>query len=96
VQLPATPGWRLWLTLLSIVVIASTVSIYVSIREAERTTDETIARDRAARVVQHEATCTLVAHILAAYEETPPPTTAGRNVAEAWRDEYRTIGCPPR
>lgn len=90
-----SPGWKAWFFLALSVPLGVLFSVGASVRIADHNTQEAIRRARAAGAAQKAATCTLVAHILAAYEETPPPSTAGRNVAEAWREEYRTIGCTP-
>ncbi len=90
------PGWRLWLTLLVSGVLACVISIVASVKIADANTQDQIDRARAAAVQQRNVTCALLGRILAAYEETPPTTATGRNVVEAWLDEYRTIGCLPR
>lgn len=90
-----TPGWRLWLSMLIMVLLGVTISVLVSVRVADRSIREQIKRDAEAREESRVKTCQVVGTILAAYEETPPPTVAGKNVASAWLDEYRILGCQP-
>lgn len=90
------PGWKVWLFTVITGVIGSLGSVYVSVRMAERNAAAQIDAARAAAAGQRDATCRLVRDILAAYEEDPPASQTGRNVVEAWRDQYRIIGCLPR
>jgi hypothetical protein len=94
------PGWRLWLSLAVSVVLGVIVSIVASVKIADANAQEQLRRvaeaKQQATAEQRAAACQLVGGILDAYDETPPPTKAGKNVATAWREEYLLIGCPPR
>lgn len=94
------PGWRLWVSLLVSVILGCLVSIAASVKIADANARDQLARVAAAKqqatAEQRQAACQLIGNILDAYEETPPPSTVGKNVADAWRNEYRIAGCPPR
>jgi hypothetical protein len=90
------PGWRLWLIMLCTVVLSSIASIYVSVRVASHSAHRQDAHDQQLREEGRAVTCNLVARILAGYEESPPLSEAGKNVVEAWREEYRILGCMPK
>lgn len=94
--MPMTPGWRVWLGTVITGVAGSVGSVYVSVRLAEQNSADQIRAAQAAASEQRRVTCDLVARILAAYEENPPVSETGRNVVDAWREQYRVIGCPPR
>jgi hypothetical protein len=79
------PGWKLWLIMLSIVVLGAIVSVEVSIKIGQHSIRE-----------QLRIQCGTNAAVIQAYEETPPSTPAGRNVRQAYIDQYRLLGCPPR
>ena len=99
-RVPDHPGWRLWLSLLVSGILACLISVFASVRIADQNAQEQIRRVAVAKdqatAEQKRAACQLVGSILDAYEETPPPSEVGKNVAQAWRDEYQIIGCPPR
>jgi hypothetical protein len=88
-----SPGWKVLLSVLSISLICSMLSVYVSIKAAERSTEQRLRAEQVARDLQRRVTCDLTARILAGYAEVPPSTPAGKNVMEAWREEYRALGC---
>lgn len=98
----STPGWRLWGFSLASVAIACPLSVYASVKIADANAQEQLARVAAAKeqatAEQRRAACQLIGNILAAYEETPPPPSSktGQNVVQAWREEYRIAGCPPK
>lgn len=99
-SIPQSPGWRLWLSLAVAVILGVLVSIFASVKIADANAQEQIRRVAVAKeqatAEQRQAACQLVGNILDAYEETPPPTPAGKNVAQAWQEEYQLIGCKPR
>lgn len=90
------PGWRLWAIMLCTVVVSSVVNIYVSVTLAGRNAHRSDTHDQALREEGRDVTCNLVGRILAGYEESPPLSEAGKNVVEAWREEYRILGCLPK
>lgn len=90
------PGWKVWLFTVISGVIATLISIYVSISMAEENAAAQIQAARDAGRAQQAAACDLFRRILAAYEETPPTTKAGRNVVEAWQYQYDVTGCTPK
>lgn len=88
-------GWRIWGFTVLTVLIGTLVGILISVRLAESAADARQDQDAKARSAAREASCQLASTILAAYEEAPPTTKAGKNVASAWLDEYRILGCTP-
>lgn len=94
------PGWKVWGITVVTVLLLVVLTVLASVRLAENNTRDAIARAEQskaqARMEQWQSTCQVVSYILTAYQETPPPTEAGRNVAQAWLDEYRILGCVPR
>jgi hypothetical protein len=81
------------LSVLSITLICSMLSVFVSIKAAERSTEQRLKAEQTARDLQLHVTCDLVTRILAGYAEVPPSTPAGKNVMQAWREEYRALRC---
>ncbi len=94
--MPGAPGWRIWLVTVITLIGGMVLSVYVSIHTADENTQQSIQRARAAGAEQQRVVCGLISSILDAYKETPPPTVTGKNVANAWLEEYRIIGCLPR
>lgn len=78
------------------VLLGVTISVLVSVKVADHSIREQIRRQELTREESRVKACQVVGNILAAYQETPPPTVAGKNVAAAWLDEYRILGCLPR
>lgn len=99
-SVPQSPSWRLWLLLWLSGMLACAISIVASVKIADANAQQQLERVAAAKdqatAEQKQAACQLIGNILDAYDETPPPTKAGKNVADAWREEYRLIDCPPR
>lgn len=91
-----------WLAVgILIAVISPIVSILVSRAIAVANADRLIRQQQQAQAAQAalaiRITCDLFRRQLEAYDETPPPTAAGKNVRDAWLTEYRLYKCqPPR
>jgi hypothetical protein len=79
----ARPGWYWWLTIAILPVLLSVLSVYASVRFAER-----------ARLDGDRQDCALIAAILQAYRETPPTTPTGQSVAQAYESQYQQLRCP--
>ena len=92
----ARAGTKLWGIAMITMVLTVVISIYASVRISEQSIRTSIANDAAAREERRVATCDLVNHVLAAYEEAPPSTATGDKVREAWVREYRILNCTPR
>lgn len=91
-----TPGWKVWGLTIVTSIVGSVGSVYASVQLAERGAAGQIRAAQDAAGEQRRVTCDLVARILAGYEEEPPVSETGRNVVQAWREQYRVLGCPPR
>lgn len=94
--MPKLPGWRLWMTMLCIVIAGMLISIYVSVRVVRYSDDQQVKQQQIAREEQRAIACNLVNRILAGYAEDPPTSETGKNVVEAWREEYRALNCSPK
>ena len=91
-----SPGWRvITLTRMSMVLMI-VVSLLAAVKISESNTHRQIEREQQARAEGRRVTCDLVGRILTGYEEVPPPGETGKNVVEAWQEEYRILGCLPR
>ena len=89
------PGWKLWAWTVVSVVILMMLTAAGTIHVAGVNAQRQVEQERKLREDGRRATCDLVSRILAGYEEVPPPGETGKNVVEAWRDEYRILGCKP-
>lgn len=84
------------------VFLSPVLSIYASVQIANKTTEQTIARQERTRAELAEAnrleTCDLFSKFIAVYEETPPPSATGKAVEQAYRDYYngRLMCQPPK
>lgn len=91
-----------WLVPAIMVTVLSPIfSVIAAVKIQERNAAEADRKAAAAVAAQREesrkAYCSFFARILAGYEEDPPRSTAGQNVANAWRDLYKLANCqPPR
>lgn len=84
--------------LLSLVGIA--LALGLTIAYVHRVDERRAASDRAARVAQQRAAeqtkavvCSMILANVQVYDETPPQTAAGRNLAESWNQLKAQLGC---
>lgn len=90
------PSHRLWMMMLGIVIGGMLMSVYISAKVAKYGADRQAEQQRAVREEQRSIACNLVNRILAGYAEDPPVSETGKNVVEAWREEYRALNCSPK
>ena len=95
--MPVTPGWKLWGFTLITVLLASLMSIGASVRIADRNTERQLRiateAKREAAAEQLKITCNTIEALIQAYAEIPPSTPAGKNVQQAYIDQYRVLDC---
>lgn len=84
--------------LLSVLGIA--LALGLTIAYVQRVDERRAASDRAARVAQQRAAeqtkaavCAMILANVRVYDETPPTTPAGRNLAESWNLLSAQFGC---
>lgn len=82
--------------LLAVGVVSPVASGVVSVVLSNRTLHAAEQRSARARAEQIVITCNTFAALIAATEETPPTTAAGRNVQRAYREQYNALGCSHR
>lgn len=82
--------------MLSIVITGMLISIYVSVRVVRYSDAQQVEQQRRVREDQRAIACNLVNRILAGYAEDPPVSETGKNVVDAWREEYRALNCSPK
>jgi uncharacterized protein HemX len=58
-----------------------------------RSAQQALEADRRAAEQNRAVACALINAQVAAYEETPPATMAGQNIADSWRTLKVTYGC---
>lgn len=71
------------------------VSRSIAIQNANRLIKQQQLSQQAQAKAVIETACDLFRSQLEAYDETPPPSTAGKNVQDAWLTEYRLYNCQP-
>jgi hypothetical protein len=81
------PGWYRW-----VAVIASSLGFSLA---AIGVSKVAIDREQQAREIADKRWCTIIVTLDDAYEETPPQTPAGQNVARAIKGLRGDLGCSP-
>lgn len=75
--------------MIACMVIAVTISVSASNRAIRQNQQQEAEQRRAAR----DASCYLVRLQVKVFDENPPTTQTGRELAEAWREAARVYGC---
>ena len=86
---------------LAVVIASPILSIFASRTIAVENARRMVEQQQQAQAEQAEIaikiTCDLFRRQLEAYDETPPTTGTGKNIRDAWLDEYQLYKCqPPR
>ena len=90
------PGFYAWLAVLLSAITLPIVSMVVSIHLARASTEDAVARERAARRATELAMCVVVTTFTDAYKNEPPTTAAGREVAEGMTGLRLAYHCDER
>jgi hypothetical protein len=89
-----------WLVVGILIAVASPIlSVFASRTIAVENARRMVEQQQKAQAAQAEIaikiTCDLFRRQLEAYDETPPTTSTGRNIRDAWLDEYQLYKCQP-
>jgi hypothetical protein len=89
------PGWYSWLIVVLTPILAATGVLIISLKVNERTIEDSIARERAARQQTEQAFCGIIVLLDDSYSRSAPVTPAGKELAVAVRRARVDYRCPP-
>jgi hypothetical protein len=90
------PAWYSWVVVVLLPIMASVGVLVVTLRVSERTTQEAVDRERAARVASEQVLCQVFIVLDDVYAETAPTTAAGKKLATAVAAVRASNHCAPR
>lgn len=89
------PSWYSWIVVVMVPIMASIAVLVISLRINERTTQESIQREREARRASEQAFCGIIVLLDDSYRRSPPVTQTGRELAGAIARARSGYGCTP-